>query len=393
MDALSTISISQANRDCKTATAHPELWQQVLSRNPNADGIFLYGVRTTGIYCRPTCPSRRPSPGNAVFFANAAEARLAGFRACLRCKPDFLETTDESVSAAVSEVAQYLATHPDQALPGRELARRVGRNRLALLREFRQALGVTPAEFARASRVARLREDLDSADSSSVTEAIYAAGFGSPSRVYERSESELGMTPGQRRNRGEGILIRYTVASSPLGLMLVAATDTGVCAILFGEQASVLEADLRRRFRKARLVRVEAEQACDSDVVAVSHRSGEWLVAAVAYVASQLTEHPIARSFPLDIRATAFQMRVWKALQAIPRGETRCYSDVAAAIGCPTSMRAVGAAIGANPLAVVVPCHRVLGKDGDLTGYHWGLDRKRTLLAAERRQGPARERR
>ena len=362
-------------------TARPELWQSVLSRDAAADGAFVYGVRSTGIYCRPVCPSRRPALRHVVFFSGPEEARAAGFRACMRCKPDLTHGAGNERAEAVARAARYMERHPDEPAGLAALGRETGVERLALLRGFQKMLGVTPGEFARACRVVRLRKELNGGPKVSVTEAIYAAGFGSPSRVYEHSVEELGMTPGELRDGAGGLVIHYTTAESAMGLMLVAATDAGVCAILFGEKADELEADLKRRFRKAKLVRIAAgTKAPDT-----SGPTGKWLREAVTYVAGQLSEHPVARSFPLDIRATAFQHRVWKALQDIPRGETRSYTDIAGAIGRPTAMRAVGAAIGANPLAVAVPCHRAIGKDGSLTGYHWGLERKRKLLAAEQR--------
>jgi AraC family transcriptional regulator of adaptative response/methylated-DNA-[protein]-cysteine methyltransferase len=203
-----------------------------------------------------------------------------------------------------------------------------------------------------------------------ITDAIYEAGFGSSSRLYEKSSAALGMTPRVMREGGAGLLIRYTTAASPLGRMLVATTDVGICSIAFGKDDKELVAGLREKFSKAQLV--------------ASKGNTGWLAEAVAFVTSQLGEHPLAATFPLDVRATAFQQRVWKALQAIPRGETRSYSEIALQLGVPKSSRAVGAAIGANPVAVVVPCHRVVGKDGSLTGYRWGVERKLKLLAAEK---------
>jgi AraC family transcriptional regulator of adaptative response/methylated-DNA-[protein]-cysteine methyltransferase len=367
------------------------LWNQVVARERGV--AFVYAVRTTGVYCRPGCPSRLPARRNVVFFANGEEARAAGFRACLRCAPDVEGSAGASRAAAIAGAARYLADRCGEGGAGAEITRRTGLNRLAVLRGFRQVLGVTPGEFSRASKFVRLRDELTGVQgwgaaatlgsspagvrgagastrrSETVTEAIYAAGFGSSSRVYERGEASLGMGPRAMREGAGGVTIRYTTAESPLGLMLVAATDAGVCAILFGANAEELLSDLRRRFPKAELVAADG--------------GGGWLSDAVAFVASQLTEHPLARGFPIDLRATAFQQRVWDALLAIPRGETRCYSEIAREIGRPQASRAVGAAIGMNPLAVVVPCHRAIGKDGSLTGYHWGLDRKRRLLAAE----------
>jgi AraC family transcriptional regulator of adaptative response/methylated-DNA-[protein]-cysteine methyltransferase len=262
-----------------------------------------------------------------------------------------------------------------------DLAKATGVGRLTLLRGFRRVLGVSPGEFAKAQRVARFKDALRPAaapprpprspqpPAKRITDAIYEAGFGSSSRLYESSTESLGMTPRVMREGGAGLVIRYTTAASPLGRILVAASPSGVCAIAFGRDDAELAADLRQRFNKAQLVAVKGTTG--------------WLADAVAFVLSQTTEHPLAATFPLDVRATAFQQRVWKALQQIPRGQTRSYSELARELGSPTAARAVASACGANPVALAVPCHRVIGQNGSLTGYRWGIERKRKLLAAE----------
>jgi AraC family transcriptional regulator of adaptative response/methylated-DNA-[protein]-cysteine methyltransferase len=359
-------------------------WQQVLARDQRADGQFFYAVRSTRIYCRPSCPSRRPARKNVTFFPTAAAAEQAGYRACKRCEPDRATPRPDPQAAVIAAAAEYLSEHADQRTRLADLARATGVGRLTLLRGFRRVLGVSPGEFAKARRVARFQDALRPAEAPAqhsphrkvspaptkrITDAIYEAGFGSSSRLYEASGESLGMTPRVMREGGAGLVIRYTTAASPLGRMLVAATPTGICAITFGRDDAELIADLRKRFDKAQLVPAKGNTG--------------WLADGVAFVLSQTGEHPLAATFPLDVRATAFQQRVWKALQQIPRGETRSYSDVAREVGRPTAVRAVAAAIGANPVAVAVPCHRVIGKDGSLTGYHWGIERKRKLLAAE----------
>lgn len=343
-------------------------WQQVLDRDASADGRFVYAVRSTGIFCRPSCPSRKPSRENVAFFSSAEEARAAGFRPCMRCKPEQVGQADPQ-AAAVARVAAYLKEHADEPLTTERIARATGVDRHTILRGFRQVLGVTPGQYARAERMAGFRRSLGE-PAKRVTDAIYEAGYGSASRLYETSNAALGMTPRQLRAGGEGQMIRYSTADSPLGRMLVAATETGVCSIAFGETDEELIAGLRERFPRA-----EPTQAPPTE---------GWLAEAVAFVASQTTEHPLAATFPLDVRATAFQQRVWRALREIPRGETRSYSELAASLGSPAATRAVASACGANPVAVLVPCHRVVGKDGSLTGYRWGLERKRRLLEAER---------
>jgi len=367
-------------------------WQQVLERDARADGQFFYAVRSTKIYCRPSCPSRRPARKNVSFFPTSSAAEAAGFRACKRCQPDRAAPRPDPQAAVIAAATEYLTQHATERTRLDDLAKATGIGRLTILRGFRRVLGVSPGEFARAQRVARfqkaLRPDAHPAArhatnsaangiakttkrpaANRITDAIYEAGFGSSSRLYESSRDSLGMTPRAMRDGGAGSLIRYTTAPSPLGRMLVAATSTGVCAIAFGRDDAELLADLRARFDKAQLV-------------AAKSKTG-WLADAVAFVASQTTEHPLAATFPLDVRATAFQQRVWKALQQIPRGETRSYSALARELGKPTAARAVAAACGANPVAIAVPCHRVVGQDGSLTGYRWGVERKRKLLAAE----------
>ena len=365
-------------------------WQQVLARDARADGQFFYAVKSTGIYCRPSCPSRRPARKSVTFFPTAAAAEQAGYRACKRCEPGLATPRPDPQAAAIAAAAEYLTQHASERTRLADVAKATGVGRLTLLRGFRRVLGVSPGEFARAQRVARFKEALQPTaprpagapplDSETwdrpqperpkrITDAIYKAGFGSSSRLYESSNDSLGMTPRVMRAGGAGLLIRYTTAPSPLGRMIVAATPAGVCAIAFGRDDAELVAELRKRFHQAQLVPAKGNTG--------------WLADAVAFIASQTSEHPLAATFPLDVRATAFQQRVWKALQQIPRGETRSYSDVARSLGNPTATRAVAAAIGANPVAVAVPCHRVIGKDGSLTGYRWGLDRKRKLLAAE----------
>lgn len=356
-------------------------WQQVLERDAHADGQFFYAVKSTKIYCRPSCPSRRPAKKNVSFFPTAAAAREAGYRACKRCEPDRATPRPDPQAAVIAAATEYLTEHASERTRLEDLAKATGVGRLTILRGFRRVLGVSPGEFAKAQRVARFKDALRPATTPAqrnsppapatkrITDAIYEAGFGSSSRLYEASGESLGMTPRVMREGGAGLVIRYTTAASPLGRMLVAATPTGICAITFGRDDAELIADLRKRFDQAQLVPAKGNTG--------------WLADGVAFVLSQTGEHPLAATFPLDVRATAFQQRVWKALQQIPRGETRSYSDVAREVGRPTAVRAVAAAIGANPVAVAVPCHRVIGKDGSLTGYHWGIERKRKLLAAE----------
>ena len=396
---------SHVNPSAQSSHPAPELavpslfpgrqWQQVLARDAGADGQFFYAVQSTGIYCRPTCPSRRPARRNVRFFPTASAAEQAGFRACKRCQPQLATARPDPQAAVIAAASQYLAEHATERTRLADLARATGVGRLTLLRGFRRVLGVSPGEFARAQRVAHFKDALRPAKPASaslikpaarsaaasvdkpqpaakrITDAIYEAGFGSSSRLYESSRDSLGMTPRILRAGGTGLLIRYATASSPLGRMLAAATDAGVCAILFGRDDAELLADLRQRFHKAQLVPAKGNTG--------------WLAEALAFVLSQTTEHPLAATFPLDIRATSFQQRVWRALQQVPRGQTRSYSALARQLGKPTAARAVAAACAANPVALAVPCHRAIAADGSLTGYRWGLQRKQKILAAEAR--------
>ncbi len=340
-------------------------WQQVLTRDASADGHFVYGVQSTGIYCRPACPSRRPARNNVHFFTTFEEAEAAGFRACLRCEPARRSARSDPHAEPIRRAADILREQATEPISLDALAQSVGLSRFALLRGFRRVLGVTPSEFARAQRRERFRNEVRNS-SASVTDAVYAAGFGSSSRLYENAANALGMRPSSMKAHGAGETIRWSTAGSPLGRMLVAATDRGVCAVLFADSDKEAERELESRFGKATLQR--------DDI-----RLGE----AVRMVSSQMTESPAAAFLPFDVRATSFQHRVWEALRSIPRGETRTYSQIAQTIGAPKAVRAVGAACGANPLAIVVPCHRAVGADGRLTGYRWGLERKRRLLEIE----------
>ncbi|HZY61170.1 MAG TPA: bifunctional DNA-binding transcriptional regulator/O6-methylguanine-DNA methyltransferase Ada [Edaphobacter sp.] len=345
-------------------------WQQVLARDSSADGRFFYAVRSTRIYCKPSCPSRRPTRKQVTFFPSQAMAEAAGYRPCRRCEPERVTPKDDPQAETVAAVAEYLQKHADKPIRLTDVARATGVGRLTILRGFQRVFGVSPREYAKQQRLAKFRKKIEE-KKMTITDAIYEAGFGSSSRLYEKSGSSLGMTPRAMRAGGAGLTIRYCTTASPLGRMLVAATEKGVCSIAFGNSDAELVAELQKRFSKAQLV----------------HEKGNtgWLAEAVAFVSSQMSEHPLAATFPLDVRATAFQQRVWKALQEIPRGETRSYGSIAKQLGMPTGARAVGSAIGSNPLAVVVPCHRAIHSDGTLSGYRWGVERKKKLLAAEKK--------
>jgi len=336
-------------------------WQAVLAREP---GDFLYGVATQGVYCRPGCPSPRPRRANVRFFDDLERAEQAGFRACRRCDP-----RGDRAALARAVVADSCAfIEREEALPSLErLAARAGYSRFHFLRMFRDHTGVTPRSYAEGVRARRLSAAL--AAGGRVADAVAEAGFGSESRVYERTGALLGMTPGKARRGGAGEVIRTAFADSGVfGRVLVGATAAGVCFLGFGEPDDALMGDLRQRFRGA-------------DIVADDAGLGGTLAAVLAF----LDEPRAALALPLDLRGTAFQRRVWEALQRIPLGETRSYAEVAAAIDAPRAVRAVARSCATNPVSLAVPCHRVVGSGGALTGYRWGVGRKRELLAREAR--------
>lgn len=338
-------------------------WQAVLARDPAADGHFVYAVRTTGVYCRPSCPSRAARRENVRFFTLHAEAEAAGFRPCRRCRPDQPSVTQRHVLAVEQACRRIEAAEGPVRLE--VLASEAGLSPHHFHRIFRRITGVTPKAYETAVRARRTAAGLREA--TSVTEAIYAGGYAAPSRFYAQAGGLLGMTPRAWRAGGRGVRIRHAVAQSWLGPVLVAATDRGVCAIRFGEDAETLVAGLRASFPQAELVAGDpAFAALVSEVVARIAAPGQ------------------AFDLPLDIQGTAFQQRVWAALRAIPPGNTATYAEIAARIGQPGAARAVGRACGANPVAVAIPCHRAVRGDGGLGGYRWGLARKRRLLEREK---------
>ncbi len=343
-----------------------EAWEAVRQRDRGADGRFVYAVGTTRIYCRPSCPSRRPRRENVAFFATPAAARAAGFRACRRCHPD--QELGNSTEQAVARARAHLDAHPDTRVSLAELAAVAGLSAGHLQRSFKQVVGVSPREYAAARRAQRLRAELR--QGGTVSRAVFEAGFGSGSRVYEASHRLLGMTPGRFKLGGRGMDIRYTIVASPHGRLLVAATDRGVAAVLLGDGDAGLARDLRAQFPAAGISRVDAGDA--------------WLRGLVRRVAAEVRRPGSPGAIPLDLQGTAFQWKVWQALTAIPAGQTRTYTELARSVGRPRAVRAVASACAANRLAVVVPCHRVVRSDGSLGGYRWGLPRKAGLLKAER---------
>jgi AraC family transcriptional regulator of adaptative response/methylated-DNA-[protein]-cysteine methyltransferase len=337
-------------------------WAALLRRDPVADGAFVYAVRTTGVYCRPSCAARRARRENVAFFASCADAVRAGFRPCKRCRPNEARAA-RGHGRAVAAACRLIETA--DGIPSLDrLARAAGLSRFHFHRVFKQATGVTPKAYADAHRAKRVRDGLGRGGT--VTEAIYGAGFNSSGRFYASAQDLLGMTPTAFKRGGAGEAIRFAVGACWLGSILVAATEKGVCAILIGDDPDALARDLQDRFRNARLIGGD--------------RAFERLVARVV----GLVERPRrAVDLPLDVRGTAFQQRVWLALRAIPAGATATYAEIAQRIGRPAAVRAGAGACAANAIAVAIPCHRVVRTDGSLSGYRWGVERKRALLRRE----------
>jgi AraC family transcriptional regulator of adaptative response/methylated-DNA-[protein]-cysteine methyltransferase len=337
--------------------------QSVLHRDAAADGRFVYAVLTTGIYCRPSCPSRAAKPENVSFYATCNEAEVAGYRACYRCKPNAPSVAEKNAALIVEACRLIEAAEELPKLD--ELATSMGMSPFYLHRLFKAITGLTPKAYGAAHRVRKVREELDQ-DGSSVTDAIYAAGFNSNSRFYETSSQVLGMTPTVYKNGGKNAEIRFAIGECSMGSILVALSQKGVCAILLGDEPEELVHDLQDRFPHANLI------------------GGDFgFEKLVAKVVGFVEAPKVGLDLPLDIRGTAFQQRVWQALREIPAGQTTSYSEIAQRIGEPKSARAVAQACGANKIAVAIPCHRVLRNDGALSGYRWGVERKRALLEKE----------
>ena len=338
-------------------------WTAIVARDAAADGTFVFSVRSTGVYCRPSCPARPARRENVAFHATCEDAERAGFRACKRCRPNEASQTERH-AAAVARACRLIEaaeTLPTLAM----LAEAAGLSAHHFHRVFKSVTGVTPKAFGSAHRAARLAAGLPHAQT--ITTAIYDAGYNASSRFYESSNARLGMTPKTYRDGGSGQTIRFAVGACSLGAILVAATDKGICAILIGDDPDLLARDLQDRFSRADLVGGD--------------KSFE---ATVAQVVGFVDAPRLGLDLPLDIGGTAFQQRVWQALQAIPAGTTTSYADVARAIGLPSATRAVAGACGANAIAVAIPCHRVVRSDGGLSGYRWGVERKKALLEREK---------
>jgi AraC family transcriptional regulator, regulatory protein of adaptative response / methylated-DNA-[protein]-cysteine methyltransferase len=342
-------------------------WQAVQARSPRADGAFVLAVTTTGIYCRPSCPARRPRREHVLFFESGVQAEAAGFRACKRCRPNGTAPREEQREAIAQACRSIEAAAEPPALD--TLAAAAGLSPSHFHRLFKSIVGVTPKEYGVAVRDRRVKEELERG--ASVTEAIYGAGYNASSRFYEGAAGRLGMTAGEYKNGAPGVQVRFALGESSLGKVMVAVTERGVCAIQLGASRPDLVDALRARFPHA-------------DVREDDTGFAGWVAQVVAFV-----ETPgRGLDLPLDIQGTAFQQRVWKALQQIPVGETRTYAEIARQVGSPAAARAVGQACGANRIALAIPCHRAVAAGGGLGGYHWGVMRKQELLRRERELAP-----
>jgi AraC family transcriptional regulator of adaptative response/methylated-DNA-[protein]-cysteine methyltransferase len=339
-------------------------WQAVIERNARFDGTFVFAVRSTGIYCRPSCPARRPRRENVRFFAQPKAAEQAGFRPCRRCHPQ-QAIPPEPQAELIARVCRYIEAHLDEPLTLDALSATFNLSPYHLQRTFKRIVGLTPRQYAEAQRLGQFKTQLKEGDT--VTTALYEAGYGSSSRLYEQVPERLGMTPATYRRGGQDAHIRYTIAPCALGLLLVAATERGICAVYLGDSEDTLAAELAAEYPAAHI-----------------ERDGAHLNQWVTIIFDHLNGQPSTLDLPLDVQATAFQWRVWEALRAIPSGSTCTYGEIAHALGVPNAARAVGRACATNPVSVVIPCHRAVGSDGRLHGFRWGLERKQWLLEHER---------
>jgi AraC family transcriptional regulator, regulatory protein of adaptative response / methylated-DNA-[protein]-cysteine methyltransferase len=358
---MTIVSAKKPNQTPLSAADDPR-WARIIARDKSADGQFWYAVSTTGVYCRPSCPSRTANPRNVRFYDSLASVKATGFRPCLRCNPDGLSI--ESENAALAAKACRIIENSEEEPSLEQLAGAVGRSPSYFHRVFKAATGLTPKDYAAAHRANKVREGLTGAGT--VTATIYDAGFNSSGRFYEKSTEMLGMTPSQYRAGGSNEEIKFAIGQTSLGAILVASSKKGVASILLGDDPDKLVRDLQDRFPKAHLI------GADSDYEAM-----------VARVVGYVEAPGLGLNLPLDVRGTAFQQRVWRALQEIPVGATVSYGEIARRIGSPKAIRGVAAACAANPLAVAIPCHRVVRTDGSLSGYAWGVERKRALLDRE----------
>jgi AraC family transcriptional regulator, regulatory protein of adaptative response / methylated-DNA-[protein]-cysteine methyltransferase len=357
-----TADLQQLRHEQQRIVTDREKWSAVVERDQTKDGLFVFGVRSTGIYCKPSCPARHPNLEQVVFFSRPEEAESSGFRACKRCRPRDVRSSTRA--ELIQRTCRYIEANLDEKLTLENLSRQAGLSPFHFQRTFKKSLGISPRQYVEARRLERVKRSLTSGQT--VTSSLYDAGFTSKSRLYERNTPQLGVSPGTFRRGGEGLCISYTIVESRIGRVLLAATERGACAVCMGASDDAVEEALKTDYFAAELHR-------DDDGMK------KWAGALQSYFDGQ--EFP--RDLPLDVQATAFQWKVWKEIQSIPYGQTATYGNIAKSLGAPQAARAVARACATNPVAIVIPCHRVIGKDGSLRGYGWGVKRKKTLLSLE----------
>jgi len=340
-----------------------EKWRAVLARDETTDGTFVFGVRSTGIYCKPSCPAKHPQIGQAVFFRGSEEAEQSGFRACKRCNPRGARSPRAEL---VQRICMYIDDHLDEKLTLAVLSREAGLSPFHFQRIFKKIVRLSPRQYIESRRLERVKQSLRRGET--VTNALYGAGFTSRGRLYEKSSRQLGVNPGTFRRGGEGLSIHYTIVDSPIGRLLLGATGNGICAVCIGASDKAVEASLREDYYAADLYRNDRQMK-------------KWAVEFSQYFDGR----EFSRDLPIDVQATAFQWKVWKQIQAVPFGKTSSYSEIAATLGNPQAVRAVANACANNHVALLIPCHRIVGKRGDLRGYRWGVNRKQALLSLESR--------
>jgi AraC family transcriptional regulator of adaptative response/methylated-DNA-[protein]-cysteine methyltransferase len=358
----SNADLQQLQKNQHGLAKDSEKWKAVVERDETKDGLFVIAVRSTGIYCKPSCPARHPNPEQVVFFSQSYEAEKSGFRACKRCNPR--DATPSARAKLIERTCKYVEANLDEKLTLQNLSRQAGLSPFHFQRTFKRILGISPRQYVEARRLERVKRSLTNGET--VTNSLYGAGFTSKSRLYEKTPPQLGISPGLFRRGGQGLRIQYTIVDSRIGRVLLAATERGACAVCMGASDEAVEAALKEDYYAADLHR---------DDVGMK----EWAEALLSY----FDGHEFPRDLPLDLQATAFQWKVWKEIQSIPYGQTVTYSSIAKSLGAPRAARAVARACATNPVAIVIPCHRVVGKDGSLRGYGWGVKRKKTLLSLE----------
>jgi len=358
----SSIEMRRRPKDREGPSTDDEKWGAVLTRNGNSDGSFVFAVRSTGIYCKPSCPAKRPRRDQVVFFSRSDEAEQTGFRPCKRCRPRDVGPSRQAES--IDRICRYIEANLDSRLTLSMLSAHTGISPYHLQRTFKRNVGISPRQYVEARRLVKMKRSPRNGET--VTKALYKAGFSSRSRLYEKVPNRFGMSPGAFRRGGVGLRIEYTIVDCPLGRLLIGATERGICAVCMGDSDTTVKAALSEDYPSAEL-----------------HRNDESMLKWVTEFMKYFSGQHLKLNLPIDVQATAFQWRVWKEIQSIPSGKTNTYSEIGSALGAPKGARAVARACATNPVSLVIPCHRVVGEDGGLHGYRWGKKRKQALLLHE----------